>query len=35
MVEYDASNTTITTNSSSSSGRGNQTGGHFGPRREH
>ena len=35
IVEYDASNTTITTNSSSSSGRGNQTGGRFGPRREH
>jgi hypothetical protein len=36
IVEYDASaNTSITTNSSSSSGRGNQSGGRFGPRREH
>ena len=35
IVEYDASNTTIGTNSSSSSGRGNQNGGRFGPRREH
>jgi hypothetical protein len=35
MVEYDASNTTITTKSSSSSGRGSQTGGRFGPRCEH
>jgi hypothetical protein len=36
IVEYDASgNTSIATNFSSSSGRGNQSGGRFEPRREH
>ena len=35
IVEYDAStNTTISTNSSSTSGRGGQSGGRFGPRRD-
>ena len=35
IVEYDAStNTTISTNASSASGRGNQSGGRFGPRRD-
>ena len=35
IVEYDAStNTTISSNPSSASGRGNQSGGRFGPRRD-